>query len=193
MYTWPFEIAASRANRASPNTSNWRRKTSRVASPDICPKASSTSASSGCPPPRTGARTAARGCRRAGPGSSRCPATAAPGAPSACARCPSRRPGTVEPPPCRACPASGSRSAPASPARSRTPRPGPLVGCPRPRCLPRRREAVRWCVAAASECPRSFPNDAQNTRFTLTSRWNRPFASPSLRVGQYAMVRKRSI
>lgn len=39
-------------------------------------------------------------------------------------------------------------------------------------------------VAAASECTRSSPNDARNTRFTLTSRWNRPFASPSLRVGQ---------
>ena len=44
-------------------------------------------------------------------------------------------------------------------------------------------------VAAASECPRSSPNDAPDTRFTLTSRWNRAFASPSLRVGQYAVRR----
>ena len=96
------------------------------------------------------------------------PPLAAPGAPSAGARCPSRPPGTAEPPPCRA---GGSRSAPASPARSRTPRPGPSIESPPPRCLPRRREAARWCVAAASECPRSSPNDASNTRFTLTSRW----------------------
>ena len=77
--------------------------------------------------------------------------------------------------PCRACRASGSRSAPACPARSRTPRRGPWVRSPQPRCLPRRSEAARLCVAAASGCPRSSPDDAPDTRFTLvtslTSRW----------------------
>ena len=81
---------------------------------------------------------------------------------------------------------AAAETVPACPKRSRRPRPDPAVGSPPPRCLPRRREAARLCVAAASECPRSSPNDASDTRFTLTSRWNRPFASPSLRVGQYA-------
>ena len=100
----------------------------------------------------------------------------------------SRRPGSAAPPPCRACRDPGSRTGPGCPARSRTPRRGSRVGSPRPRCLRRRREAAPLCVAAASGCPRSSPDDAKDTRFTLTSRWNRPFASPSLRVGQYARL-----
>ena len=135
---------------------------------------------------------AGRGCRRAGRGPRRCRATAAPGARPAGARSPSRRRGSGGPRPCRACRAARRRSDPACPGRSRRPRPGPAVGSPPPRCLRRRPEAARLCEAAASRCPRSSPNGAPDIRFTLTSRWNRLCASPSLRVGQFASWRLRA-